>query len=257
MPRGRACFETGLRQVWRKLQCGATITGLGRRWTIDRSSASSGWCGVESSRISRSSKDTEASAVTEDIDLSTTLRGESGSRRGVGIRSKRHRAGVRAQRREIDFQRVHDLPDARIIAIHEQGLDSGSVAGQAVLALLPVPRHTAVFNAQGGMQKNPYPGEEFDLGLTFGPACFPAHAFTGDRAFFTTVEYRWVASAGSIQVAGVGLAGFADYGGAWYSGSDVRTGADAGVGCVSARLGRPPERVRRASTSCAGLRTKC
>jgi outer membrane translocation and assembly module TamA len=30
--------------------------------------------------------------------------------------------------------------------------------------------------------------------------------------------------------AGIGLAGFVDYGGAWYSGSPRRTGWDAGVG---------------------------
>jgi hypothetical protein len=34
-----------------------------------------------------------------------------------------------------------------------------------------------------------YPIEEFDLGLTFSPRANPIHAFTGDRAFFTSAEY--------------------------------------------------------------------
>ena len=80
------------------------------------------------------------------------------------------------------------------------------------------------------MQKNPYPGEEFDLGLTFGPRGFPAHSFTGDRAFFTTAEYRWVAADNLFGLVGIGLAAFGDYGGAWYSGSATRTGTDVGVG---------------------------
>ena len=111
-----------------------------------------------------------------------------------------------------------------------KGLDSGSVTGQAVLTLLPAPRHTVVLNAQAGLQKNGYPGEEFDLGLTFGPRAYPVHAFTGDRAFFTTGEYRWVAIPELFKLLAIGLAGFLDYGGAWYSGSPMRTGADAGVG---------------------------
>jgi len=167
----------------------------------------------------------------EDIDLSTTLRGDvwvapsawGYGRSGIGP-AVRANVGKLIPNGFMTFQmRASSL-------FTSKGLDSGSVAGQAVLALLPVPRHTVVFNAQGGMQKNPYPGEEFDLGLTFGPRAYPAHAFTGDRAFFTTVEYRWVAVPEAFKLLAIGLAGFADYGGAWYSGSDVRTGADAGVG---------------------------
>jgi len=110
------------------------------------------------------------------------------------------------------------------------GLDSGSATVGAVLALQPAPRHSAVLNASLGWQKNPYPGEEFDLGLTFGPRGFPAHAFTGDRAFFTTAEYRWVVSPSVFSLFALGVAAFADYGGAWYNGSPRRTGTDVGGG---------------------------
>ncbi|HSA55652.1 MAG TPA: hypothetical protein VLE53_08095 [Gemmatimonadaceae bacterium] len=110
------------------------------------------------------------------------------------------------------------------------GLDSGSVTTGVVLALQPAARHSIVLNGDVGWQDDPYPGEEFDLGLDFGPRGFPLHAFTGDRAFFTTGEYRWVAATDLYGLAAIGLAVFADYGGAWYAGSPRRTGADAGVG---------------------------
>ena len=198
----------------------------------DRSFFSELGAGVEWSRTNFSVVDGyRGLGGPEDIDLSTTLRGDvwvapsawGYGRSGIGP-AVRGNVGKLIPNGFMTFQmRASSL-------FTSKGLDSGSVTGQAVLALLPVPRHTVVFNAQGGMQKNPYPGEEFDLGLTFGPRAYPAHAFTGDRAFFTTVEYRWVAVPEAFKLLAIGLAGFADYGGAWYSGSDVRTGADAGVG---------------------------
>jgi hypothetical protein len=113
-----------------------------------------------------------------------------------------------------------------------KGLDSGSVATQVTMALRPAPRHSVIANVSGGMQKNGYPGEEFDLGLTFGPRSYPIHAFTGDRAFFTMAEYRWVAIPDVLKLGllTLGVAAFADYGGAWYDGSPKRTGKDWGVG---------------------------
>jgi len=110
------------------------------------------------------------------------------------------------------------------------GLDSGGVKGKAILALQPGARHAVIVSLSGGIQKNPYPGEEFDLGLTYGPRGYPVHAFTGDRVFFTMAEYRWVAVPEIMDLFAVGLATFIDYGGAWYNGSPKRTGADTGVG---------------------------
>src|SRR5215831_56759 len=113
-----------------------------------------------------------------------------------------------------------------------KGLDSGSVATQVTMALRLLPRHSVIANVSGGMQKNGYPGEEFDLGFSFGPRAYPIHAFTGDRAFFTMAEYRWVAwpDVLNLGLLTLGVAGFADYGGAWYDGSPRRTGKDFGVG---------------------------
>jgi len=167
----------------------------------------------------------------EDVDLSATVRGEvwvapsawGYERGGIG-------PAVRANFGKLLPYGFATFQMRASSLFTSKGLDSGSVTGQGVLAILPAARHTVVFNAQAGLQKNPYPGEEFDLGLTFGPRAYPAHAFTGDRAFFTTAEYRWVAVPELFKLVGIGLAGFADYGGAWYSGSPARTGADAGVG---------------------------
>ena len=113
-----------------------------------------------------------------------------------------------------------------------KGLDSGSVATQVTMGLRPAPRHSVIANVSGGMQKNGYPGEEFDMGLTFGPRAYPIHAFTGDRAFFTSAEYRWVAIPDVLKLGlmTLGVAAFADWGGAWYDGSPSRTGKDWGVG---------------------------
>jgi len=167
----------------------------------------------------------------EDVDLSATVRGElwvapaqwGYGRTGLGP-ALRANVGKSLPNGFTTFQlRASSL-------FTNKGLDSGSVTGQGVLALLPTPRHTIVFNAQAGVQKNGYPGEEFDLGLNFGPRAYPAHAFTGDRAFFTTGEYRWVAFPEVYKLVAIGLATYVDYGGAWYAGSPVRVGADAGVG---------------------------
>jgi hypothetical protein len=107
----------------------------------------------------------------------------------------------------------------------------------------PVPRHSVTLLAQGGWQKNAVPGEEFDLGLGRGPRAFYAHAFTGNRFVNLTAEYRWTLAEDLWSVLGFGLAGFVDYGGAWYDGSRRRTGTDAGVGL---RLG--PSRTAEGGT---------
>jgi hypothetical protein len=110
------------------------------------------------------------------------------------------------------------------------GLDSGAVQLAGTVVLQPVPRHVAVFHVEGGWLKNPVPGEEFDLGLGSGPRAFGSHAFTGDRSFFGTAEYRYTIVDDLWGLLGLGVAGFVDHGGAWYSGSRRRVGWDAGIG---------------------------
>jgi hypothetical protein len=110
------------------------------------------------------------------------------------------------------------------------GLDSGSVQLAATAVLQPGPRHVAVFHVEGGWIENPVPGQEFDLGLGTGPRAFSSHAFTGDRSVFATAEYRYTVVEDLFGLAGLGIAGFVDHGGAWYAGSRRRLGWDAGLG---------------------------
>ena len=110
------------------------------------------------------------------------------------------------------------------------GLDSGSVHIAATGYLIPGPRHLATLHGATGWQERPAPGGEFDLGLGVGPRAFRQHAFTGDRAFFTSGEYRWTATDNFLNLTAIGLAAFVDYGGAWYHGAPRRTGWDAGAG---------------------------
>lgn len=110
------------------------------------------------------------------------------------------------------------------------GLDSGSVQVAGTAAWLPSPRHLAVLHLAAGAIEAPLPGSEYDLGLGAGPRGFRQHAFTGDRMFFATAEYRYGLAPDFLKVVDVGVAAFADVGGAWYDGSPMRSGWDAGIG---------------------------
>jgi hypothetical protein len=110
------------------------------------------------------------------------------------------------------------------------GLDSGAVQLAGTVVLQPGARHLAVLHLEGGWLNDPVPGEEFDLGLGSGPRAFGSHAFTGDRSIFATAEYRYTIFDNLGGMVGLGIAGFVDHGGAWYSGSKRRTGWDAGFG---------------------------
>lgn len=110
------------------------------------------------------------------------------------------------------------------------GLDSASAHIAATTFLRPGPRQLAVLHAAEGWQRRPAPGAEFDLGLGLGPRAFRQHAFTGDRAFFTMAEYRYTITDEVLKVSALGLAGFLEYGGAWYHDTPRRTGWDFGFG---------------------------
>jgi hypothetical protein len=110
------------------------------------------------------------------------------------------------------------------------GVDTASVHAALTYIWQPGPRHFAVLHGSAGMQKDPRPGQEFDLGLGIGPRAARAHAFTGDRAFFTSAEYRFNVDDDFLALTGLGVAAFVDYGGAWYHGDPRRTGVHAGIG---------------------------
>lgn len=111
-----------------------------------------------------------------------------------------------------------------------EGSDSATVEGAVSFAGQRGERHLVVLHASGGLQHHPVPGREFDLGLGTGLRAFPAHAFTGDRYFVLSSEYRYLAFPRLLGLAGVGVAAFAGHAGAWNHDADVRTGTEVGLG---------------------------
>ena len=81
-----------------------------------------------------------------------------------------------------------------------------------------------------GGSDNPRPGGEFDLGLGLGPRGFQNHALPATAAINTSAEYRYMAALDFLKVMDIGVASFVDWGGAWYDGSQRRTGWDTGIG---------------------------
>jgi hypothetical protein len=167
----------------------------------------------------------------QDIDVSTVVGvGLSASPKGFGYGEDGVTPSLALKTGFGEPSRFMVLSGSTVGRLTHAGLDSGSVHLSATAYLLPGARHMAVVHGAMGWQKDPAPGGEFDLGLGIGPRAFRQHAFTGDRAFFASAEYRWTVLDDFLKLSAVGLAGFADYGGAWYHGSARRTGWDLGVG---------------------------
>lgn len=170
-------------------------------------------------------------AREEDVDLGTTVRvglqlapGLFGYQRDGIAPEAAGRVGARLP---AGFAYVDAFADGLFTSA---GLDSGTVQLGGTVVFQPGPRHVGVLHVEGGWLKNPVAGEEFDLGLGSGPRAFASHSFTGDRSIFATAEYRYTVADDLWGLVGLGLAGFVDHGGAWYSGQPRRTGWDAGIG---------------------------
>jgi len=110
------------------------------------------------------------------------------------------------------------------------GLDSGQVWAGLTVASRLVDRQATVLHVEGGAQKNPSPGAEFDIGHGLGPRGFSPHAFTGTRTVWGLAEHRIFLADALLNLFGLGLAGFVDYGGAWYPDQPARLGGDVGLG---------------------------
>lgn len=110
------------------------------------------------------------------------------------------------------------------------GTDSSSVNGGVTLVLQPGIEHLIVAHAGGGVLHNPAFGNEFDMGLGYGLRAYPVHAFTGDRHYLLSAEYRWLILPRVFDLVTVGVAAFVDHGGAWFDGASRRTGTDGGIG---------------------------
>lgn len=110
------------------------------------------------------------------------------------------------------------------------GLDSARVWSALTVAVREPARQATVLHLEAGARRGVPPGAELDLGHGLGPRAFRSHAFTGTRSVWGTVEHRWFAVDEVLHVIGVGLAGFVDYGGAWYPDEQARLGGDVGIG---------------------------
>jgi hypothetical protein len=111
-----------------------------------------------------------------------------------------------------------------------EGTDSATVEAAATMVGQRGERHLTVLHGSGGRQHNPIPGREFDLGLGHGLRAYPGHAFTGDRYFILSGEYRYLAWPRLFGLVAVGAAAFAGHAGAWDGGEARRTGTEFGAG---------------------------
>ncbi len=167
----------------------------------------------------------------EDIDLSLVVRASAMlAPRPLGYLRDGLAPAVAAQ---VGLRVPHGFVRGELVAnglFTSEGLDSGRVELGVTAALMPAPRHLLVLYAGGGVQHRPLPGANFDMGLGLGPRGFPAHAFTGDRQYLLSAEYRHIVVPSLFRMVGLGVAGFADHGGATWHGSPMRSGSDVGVG---------------------------
>jgi hypothetical protein len=125
------------------------------------------------------------------------------------------------------------------------GLDSGRVVGSLTAGVISGTRHSTLLNVNGGILESPAPGREFDLGFSTPPRSFEPHAFVGTRALWGTLEHRWYVLPRILDQFGAALAGYVDFGGAWYEDQDARWGAEVGIGLrTSSRLSASAESSR-------------
>lgn len=110
------------------------------------------------------------------------------------------------------------------------GLDSGRTSVSATLGSQNIPSQSLVLHVELAAAKNPAPGEEYDFWFDrSGPRLFGAHAFTGTRFFWTTLEDRIVIDDDFYGVVGVGVAPFIDLGGVWFEDETARIGGNIGI----------------------------
>ncbi len=167
----------------------------------------------------------------EDVDLSDVVRVSALVAPGaLGYARDGFAPGIAAHA-GVDFPGGFATADFSASGLYTSaGLDSGQVTLGGTAVLLPSVRHQLLVHGEVGLLRHPAPGTEFDLGLGVGPRAFRQHAFTGDREWFGTAEYRYTLSQEFLKVTGVGLAAFVDEGGAWWSEDAPRSGWDFGVG---------------------------
>ncbi len=110
------------------------------------------------------------------------------------------------------------------------GLDSGQVEVSLTVGLHPWTRQATALHVRAGALESTQPGREFDLGFDTAPRSWEPHSFVGTRTVWGVLEHRWYVADDVLNLLGIGLAGFVEYGGAWYPDQDRRFGGNAGIG---------------------------
>ena len=110
------------------------------------------------------------------------------------------------------------------------GLDSGRVSVSITGVSQILSKSASVFHLEAGSLRRTAPGTEFDLGHGVGPRAFGVHAFTGTRTVWGSLEHRAFLADEVFGLLGLGVAGFVDYGGAWFANQRARVGGDVGGG---------------------------
>ncbi|MEE8250934.1 MAG: hypothetical protein V3R24_04260 [Gemmatimonadales bacterium] len=167
----------------------------------------------------------------EDIDLSTRIRigawvapsGFGYERSGVGPLLDAQTGFVFGK----NFGRIRVRVNGLLTATT---LDSGTVVATMTIGSRIIPRQATVLHLEGGSRRGTPFGFEFDLGHGLGPRAFEPHAFTGERMVWGVLEHRMFLVDEFVGLFGLGVAGFLDYGGAWFSDQPTRFGGDVGVG---------------------------
>jgi hypothetical protein len=168
---------------------------------------------------------------TEDVDLSSRVRiGVDFALSGLGYERTGIGPSIRAAG-GIPFPAgfVWGAVDANALW-NSAGLDSARILASLAGGYKPGEKHALVAQVQAGLLENTPPGSEFDLGYQNAPRSWVPHAFVGTRTLWSTFEYRWFAFQNVLNLADVALAGFVDYGGAWYEDQDRRFGGNVGFG---------------------------
>lgn len=168
---------------------------------------------------------------TEDVNLSTTIRVTGTlAPEAFGYPETGIGPGISASTTVLAGQAfIWGAVDANWL-VNETVPDSGRVVLNLAFGYKPHPRHATMAQIQWGHLKNTAPGQEFDLGYDAPPRSWEPHSFVGTREFWVSAEHRWFLWDALLNLFGVGVAAFFDYGGAWYEDQDPRYGGNAGIG---------------------------
>lgn len=108
--------------------------------------------------------------------------------------------------------------------------DTGTVFATMTIGSKLISRQATMFHVEAGSRTGTPLGSEFDLGHGVGPRAFAPHAFTGERMIWSILEHRIFVVDEFLGLFGLGIAGFFDYGGAWFKDQSSRFGGDVGIG---------------------------